>query len=62
MILVTVGTERYPFNRLMNWVDLLLRYRLIQDEVVVQYGSCTVLPAGVKIYQSLEAKQFTELA
>jgi UDP-N-acetylglucosamine transferase subunit ALG13 len=61
MILVTVGTERYPFNRLMDWVDLLLRYRLIQDEVVVQYGSCTVLPSGVKVYQHLKAEQFTDL-
>jgi UDP-N-acetylglucosamine transferase subunit ALG13 len=61
MILVTVGTERYPFNRLMDWVDLLLRYQLIQDEVVVQYGSCTRLPSGVKVYQSLKSEQFGEL-
>jgi UDP-N-acetylglucosamine transferase subunit ALG13 len=62
MILVTVGTERYPFNRLMDWVDLLLHYKLIQDEVVVQYGSCTRLPSGVKVYQSLKSEQFGELA
>jgi UDP-N-acetylglucosamine transferase subunit ALG13 len=61
MILVTVGTERYPFNRLMDWIDLLLQYHLIQDEVVVQYGSCTILPAGVKVYQNLKAEQFTDL-
>jgi UDP-N-acetylglucosamine transferase subunit ALG13 len=61
MILVTVGTERYPFNRLMNWVDLLLHYHLIQDEVIVQYGCCTKLPTGVKVYQHLKAEQFTDL-
>jgi UDP-N-acetylglucosamine transferase subunit ALG13 len=61
MILVTVGTERYPFNRLMDWVDLLLHYQLIPDEIVVQYGSCTRLPGGVKVYQTLKAEQFREL-
>ncbi|NJR40479.1 MAG: glucosyl transferase [Leptolyngbyaceae cyanobacterium CSU_1_4] len=61
MILVTVGTERYSFNRLMHWVDLLLQYRLIQEEVVVQYGSCTVLPSGVKVYQNLKTEQFIDL-
>jgi UDP-N-acetylglucosamine transferase subunit ALG13 len=61
MILVTVGTERYPFNRLMDWVDLLLQYHLLQDEVIVQYGSCTTLPTGVKVYQQLKSEQFTEL-
>jgi UDP-N-acetylglucosamine transferase subunit ALG13 len=61
MILVTVGTEQYPFNRLMNWVDLLLQYGFIQDEVVVQYGSCTTLPAGVKVYQRLQSEQFIDL-
>ena len=24
MILVTVGTEKYPFNRLMEWIDNLI--------------------------------------
>jgi UDP-N-acetylglucosamine transferase subunit ALG13 len=61
MILVTVGTERYPFNRLIEWINLLLQYRLIEDEVVVQYGSCTTLPTGVKVYQQLKSEQFAEL-
>lgn len=47
MILVTVGTEKFPFNRLMRWVDQLLEDDLIGDEeVVVQYGTCTDLPGG----------------
>jgi UDP-N-acetylglucosamine transferase subunit ALG13 len=46
---------------LMDWVDLLLQYRLIQDEVVVQYGSCSSLPTGVKVYQQLKSEQFVEL-
>lgn len=61
MILVTVGTEQYPFNRLMHWIELLLCQGLIQDEVVVQSGNCTVLPSGTKVYQFLKEERFREL-
>jgi UDP-N-acetylglucosamine transferase subunit ALG13 len=61
MILVTVGTEQYPFNRLMHWIDLLLQQGLIQDDVVVQSGNCTFIPGGVKVYQFLKEDQFRDL-
>ncbi len=59
MILVSVGTEKFPFNRLMKWVDLLLEKDLIGDEeVVVQYGSSTLLPAGARVYRLLKEHDF----
>ncbi|NJK53797.1 MAG: glucosyl transferase [Leptolyngbyaceae cyanobacterium SU_3_3] len=61
MIFVTVGTEQYPFNRLMNWVETLIVHGFIKEEVIVQYGSCTSLPSGVKVYQSLKSDRFAEL-
>ncbi|MGV0026053.1 glycosyltransferase [Phormidesmis priestleyi] len=61
MIFVTVGTEQYPFNRLMNWIETLLIHGFIQEEVIVQYGSCTSLPQGVLVYQSLKSDRFAEL-
>jgi UDP-N-acetylglucosamine transferase subunit ALG13 len=64
MILVTVGTEKFPFNRLMHWIDTLLHHNFLQEnreEIVVQYGSCTYLPAGVKIYQILPEAKFRKL-
>jgi UDP-N-acetylglucosamine transferase subunit ALG13 len=61
MILVTVGTEQYAFNRLMRWIQLLLSYDFIQEEVIVQYGTCTILPAGVKVYQMLKGSDFVQL-
>jgi UDP-N-acetylglucosamine transferase subunit ALG13 len=61
MILVSVGTEKFPFNRLMRWVELLQRHDLIGEEVVVQYGSCTVLPSGSKVYRVLRESEFHEL-
>jgi UDP-N-acetylglucosamine transferase subunit ALG13 len=61
MILVTVGTEQYPFNRLMHWIETLLDHNLIQDEIVVQYGNSTILPAGAKVYKFLKEERFQDL-
>jgi anti-anti-sigma factor len=63
MILVTVGTEQYPFNALMSWVDVLIRYQFIDpdEEVIVQYGASTELPDNVKIYRRLPESKFRAL-
>lgn len=61
MILITVGTERFPFNRLMNWIRVLIKQGFIQEEIVVQYGSCTEFPSGVKAHSLLAQNQFQEL-
>jgi anti-anti-sigma factor len=63
MILVTVGTEQYPFNALMSWVDALIRHQFIEpeEEIIVQYGASTELPDNVKIYRRLPESKFREL-
>lgn len=64
MILVTVGTEKYPFNRLMIWIDLLSKSGFLNvedEEIVVQYGNCTILPMGVKVYKLLPEAEFSRL-
>jgi UDP-N-acetylglucosamine transferase subunit ALG13 len=62
MILITVGTEKFPFDRLMRWVELLLAHHLLgQEEVVVQYGTCTVIPEGTRVYRLLKEKDFQQL-
>lgn len=61
MILVTVGTEQYPFNRLMSWIEVLIQTELIQEEIVVQYGNSTILPAGARVYRFLKEEKFQDL-
>jgi UDP-N-acetylglucosamine transferase subunit ALG13 len=62
MILVSVGTEKFPFDRLMGWLDLLLERGVFADEeLVVQYGTCTVLPAGARVYRLLKEEDFQDL-
>ena len=61
MILVTVGTEQYPFNSLMDWISLLIREGIVNEEVVIQYGASTRLPDNVKISKIIPETQFKEL-
>jgi UDP-N-acetylglucosamine transferase subunit ALG13 len=61
MILVSVGTEKFPFDRLMRWIELLQRHDLIGEEIVVQYGSSTVLPPGSRVYRVLRESEFHQL-
>jgi UDP-N-acetylglucosamine transferase subunit ALG13 len=61
MILVTVGTEQFPFDRLMRWTQVLIDRGFIQEEIVVQYGSCTVWPSGVKASPLFSQAQFKDL-
>ncbi len=64
MILITVGTEKFPFNRLMKWIDNLIDQKLIQpekEEVVIQYGSCTIVPNGIEGHSVLKETDFLNL-
>ena len=65
MILVTVGTEKFSFDRLMQWIDSLIKQDVIcpnQEEIIVQYGSCTITQIeGVKTYSKLNVTDFHDL-
>ncbi|MEE3719301.1 sugar transferase [Tumidithrix elongata RA019] len=58
MLLVTVGTEQYQFNALMHWIELLTKYQIINEEVIVQYGSSTYFPDGSIAYRLLSEQEF----
>lgn len=61
MLLITVGTEQYQFNALMHWIELLVKYQLINEEIIVQYGSSTYFPDGSKAYRWLSDQEFSDL-
>ncbi len=60
MILITVGTEQYPFNALMDWVGLLMKEGIINEEVIIQYGSSTRLPDNVKVSKVIPEEIFKQ--
>lgn len=45
MIFVTVGSQKFPFDRLIRQVDRLVRQGLIQEEVFLQTGTSGYVPA-----------------
>lgn len=55
MIFITVGGEKFPFNRLMLWLNVLLAYQLLppEEEIIVHSGACTVIPEGIQVYPTL---------
>jgi UDP-N-acetylglucosamine transferase subunit ALG13 len=64
MILITVGTEKFPFNRLMQWIERLIEENFIdldKEEVVIQYGSCNIIPQGTNSYSLLSEVEFKKL-
>lgn len=42
MIVVTLGTMLFPFNRAVDWLEILLEQNLITEPVLFQYGSTPV--------------------
>ena len=57
MILVTVGSSRFPFDRLLRAVDLLPR----DEELVVQHGPSGVRPEGARCVPFLPFDSLGEL-
>ncbi|MCI8453819.1 MAG: beta(1,3)galactosyltransferase EpsH [Lachnospiraceae bacterium] len=45
MIFVTVGSQKFPFNRLIKKVDEMIRDRIIAEEVFMQTGASDYRPA-----------------
>ena len=62
MILVTVGTEKFQFDRLMTWTSILVKQDWMKEKVIVQYGNCKFIPRGIEAYKLLPASEFQELA
>lgn len=60
MIFVTVGTEQYPFNRLLNWVNAAVQKDNIQEEIVVQAGACTNAVVGATMHTRLSQSDFAD--
>ena len=45
MLFVTVGSQKFPFDRLIKKVDQMLREGLIQEEVFIQTGASRCVPS-----------------
>lgn len=58
MIFVAVGTQKFPFNRLLESIDNLIDSGDIQEEVFAQIGNSTYKPKYYKYLTFLDKNEF----
>lgn len=61
MIFVTLGSQKFQFNRLLEAVDDLVEKGVIEDEVFAQTGYSDYLPKNYKYKQFLDRDEFAEM-
>lgn len=60
MILITVGSREYPFDRLIREVDRLVEQGVITDTVIGQIGHSRYEPKHFQWYRFLDREVFRE--
>lgn len=60
MILVTVGSQKFQFNRLLKEVDRLIENKKITDKVFAQIGVSDYKPHHCKFVKFLTQDEFNE--
>ena len=58
MIFVTLGTQKFQFNRLLELIDLLIEENKINEPVFAQVGNSTYVPKNYEWECFLGKKQF----
>ena len=57
MIFVTVGTQNFPFNRLLRELDHLVSENFLKDKIIAQIGYSTYIPKNYTFYDFLDPKE-----
>lgn len=60
MIFVTVGTQKFPFDRLMRTLDELVCKKRITEDVFAQIGYSNYVPEHFKVKKLLTPEEFLE--
>jgi UDP-N-acetylglucosamine transferase subunit ALG13 len=60
MIFVTLGSQKFQFNRLLKAVDDLIEQGIIKDEVFAQTGYSDYIPRNFKYKAFLDRDEFAE--
>lgn len=59
MIFVTVGSQKFQFNRLLIEIDRLIEERVITEEVFAQIGYSDYKPKNYRFKEFLDRDEFT---
>lgn len=60
MIFVAVGTQKFPFNRLLRLVDDLVAQRVIQEPVIAQTGNSDYQPKNYEYGRFFDKDAFED--
>lgn len=60
MILVTVGSQKFQFNRLLEEVDRLIENNIIKEEVFAQIGVSDYIPKNYKYKDFMTQDEFSK--
>lgn len=58
MIFLTLGTQKFQFNRLLKYVDELIENGDIKEEVFAQIGNSSYIPKNFKYVKFLNSSEF----
>ncbi len=58
MIFVTVGSQKFQFNRLLKTLDELCEKKNINEEIFAQTGYCEYEPKNFKFQKFLDREEF----
>lgn len=61
MIFITLGSQKFQFNRLLIKIDELLEAGIIQEEVFAQVGASNYVPKNFKCKDYLNRDEFQEI-
>ena len=59
MIFVTVGSQKFQFNRLLKEIDKLIDNKIIKEEVFAQIGVSDYVPKNYKYKKFLNGEEFS---
>lgn len=60
MIFVTLGSQKFQFDRLLIKLDELVEAGLIQDKILAQIGASTYIPKHYEYTKFMEREKFAE--
>jgi len=61
LIFITLGSQKFQFNRLLQMIDELVESNQIKDELFAQIGYSDYTPRNYKYKQFLDREEFVEM-
>lgn len=61
MVFVTVGSQKFQFNRLLKEIDRLIESGIIKDKVIAQRGASDYVPIHYEYFDFMNKEIFNEV-